>query len=174
MRKLLSKIGFAMAVGAAAGLGALTMRGKGRPEGRWFRMLRKPRFQPPDRVFGPVWTVLYATIAYSGWRVWSRPASRARTGALGLWGAQLALNAAWTPLFFGARRPGFALADLVALDAAATSYALTARKVDARAAWAVVPYLAWLGFATVLNTTIFAKNRAPACRIRGASLVVPS
>lgn len=135
------------------------MRGKGRPQGSWYRGLRKPSFQPPGWVFGPAWTVLYAAIAYSGWRVWKAPPSRERDRALRLWGLQLALNAAWTPLFFGARRPGIALVDIVALDVAASGYAVSARAVDRPAAIIAFPYLAWLGFATLLNATIAAKNR---------------
>lgn len=148
----------ALSYGVAA-LGALTMHGKrGRASTRWYHGLDKPAGNPPDRVFGPVWSVLYGAIAYSGWRIWRAPASEDRTKALALWGAQLALNGAWTPLFFGARKPRAALVDLVALDAAAGKYAEAAAKVDRTAALAVVPYLAWLGYATYLNGGIVAKN----------------
>ncbi len=156
---VLAGLGAAAAAFGAGALGTLAMRGKGSPDGLWFRRLRKPSFQPPNWLFGPVWTILYATIAYSGWRIWKAPKSRERTSALSLWGAQLVLNAAWTPLFFGARKPALALADLVALDAAAAAYAATARKVDRQAAVVVTPYLGWLGFATALNTVIAVKNR---------------
>jgi benzodiazapine receptor len=148
----------ALCFGAAA-LGTATMRGRGRPDGAWFHALRKPPAQPPARVFGPVWTMLYATIAYSAWRVWKMPRSSARSRALTLWGAQLALNAAWTPLFFGARRPALALFDLLALDTAAALYAATAARIDRRAVGAFVPYLGWLGFATYLNASIVRRNR---------------
>ena len=154
----LSKLGFTLLSYGAAALGSLAMRGKGRPEGRWYRSLDKPSFQPPPYVFGPVWTVLYGTIAYAGYRVWKAPSSAARTRALALWGTQLVLNAAWTPLFFGARRPKAALADIVALDAAAGAFAVQAAAVDKRATAAFVPYLAWIGFASVLNGSIVAKN----------------
>lgn len=156
---VLAGLGFTAAVAGAAALGGLAMRGKGRAQRSWFRSLRKPSFQPPAWVFGPAWTVLYAAIAYSGWRVWKAPPSRERDRALRLWGTQLGLNAAWTPLFFGARRPGVALVDIVVLDAAASGYAAAARDVDRRAAVIVVPYLAWLGFATLLNASIVARNR---------------
>lgn len=149
----------ALCFGIAAMGGAVTVRGRGRPDGAWFRSLRKSPLQPPGRVFGPVWTVLYGLIAYSGYRIWRAPRSRQRTRALALWGTQLALNGAWTPLFFGARRPVAALADLVALDVVAGAYAVTAREVDPGAALAVTPYLAWSGFATYLNGSIVARNR---------------
>lgn len=157
-RSRLMKLGFGLLTTAAGALGALTMRGKGRPEGRWFKTLDKPSFQPPNWVFAPVWSVLYATIAYSGYRIWRAEKSPERTKALALWGAQLGLNAAWTPLFFGAMKPALALADIVALDAAAASYVAMARKVDPKAAAAFVPYLSWIGFATALNGSIVAKN----------------
>jgi tryptophan-rich sensory protein len=147
----------ALSYGAAA-LGALTMRGRGAPDKAWYRGLRKPVFQPPSGLFGPVWTVLYGTIAYSGYRIWRAPRSPERTRALALWGTQLALNATWTPLFFGARRPAAALADIVALDLAAGAYTAAAAQVDPTAAKAVAPYLAWISFATVLNGAIVAKN----------------
>ena len=151
-------LGFGALAAGAAALGGLMMRGKGRPDGGWYRSLRKPAFQPPNWVFGPVWSVLYATIAYAGWRTWKAKASPERSRALALWGAQLGLNALWTPLFFGARRPALALADLAALDATATGFATVARRVDPAATKVFVPYLAWLAFATALNTAIVAKN----------------
>jgi benzodiazapine receptor len=150
-------LGFGALAAGAAALGTLTMRGKGRPDGRWFRSLRKPTFQPPNWVFGPVWTVLYATIAYAGWRIW-QAGSPERSRALALWGVQLGLNALWSPLFFGARRPALALADLAALDATAMRFAVVARRVEPAAAKAFVPYLGWLAFATALNTAIVVKN----------------
>lgn len=156
--RTLAKAGFTLLSYGAAALGTLTMRGKGRPDGAWYRSLDKPVFQPPPWVFGPVWTVLYGTIAYAGYRVWKAPASPERTRALALWGTQLALNAAWTPLFFGARRPKAALADMAALDVAAAAFAAQAAKVDRSAAIAVAPYLAWISFASVLNGSIVAKN----------------
>jgi len=157
-RRVLAALGFGALCFGVGALGALTMRGRGRPGGLWFRSLEKSPLQPPDRVFAPVWTVLYAAIAYSGYKIWKAPASPERTRALALWGAQLALNGAWTPIFFGARRPVAALADLLALDAAATAYALSAAKVDRPAAVSVAPYLGWIGFATYLNSHIVASN----------------
>ncbi|HLL21238.1 MAG TPA: TspO/MBR family protein [Kofleriaceae bacterium] len=158
-KNALAGLAFAALSYGAAALGTLTMRGKGSPQGLWYRSRRKPSFQPPAQAFAPVWTVLYGTIAYSGWRIWRAKKSPERTKALRLWGTQLALNAAWTPLFFGARKPALALADIVALDVAAGTYAVAARDVDRHAALAVTPYLAWIAFATALNAGIVAKNR---------------
>src|SRR5438128_12281702 len=83
-----------------AGAGALGAAVTDHGTQLWYRRLRKPPFQPPSAVFGPVWTGLYALIALSGWRVWNRPAGPARSRALGLWALQLGFNAAWSWLFF--------------------------------------------------------------------------
>ncbi len=147
----------ALSYGVSA-VGALVMKQRGPVDRLWYRTLPKPSFQPPSWVFGPVWSALYGAIAYSGYRIWRAPKSPDRTRALALWAAQLALNGAWTPLFFGARTPKIALVDIVALDAAATAYVAAAAKVDKRAAAAVSPYLAWLAFATTLNGSIVAKS----------------
>ena len=157
-RTVLAGLGFVAATAGVAAIGTALLRGRGNPNGLWFRALDKPSFQPPNRVFAPVWTVLYAAIAYSGFRIWSAPKSPERTTALGLWAAQLILNGAWTPLFFGARRPVLAMADMVVLDAAALAYTAVASRVDKTAAGLVVPYLGWLGFATALNAKIVANN----------------
>jgi translocator protein len=157
-RSIIVGLGMAALCYGISALGALTMRGRGAPNRLWFRTLRKSPAQPPAWVFGPVWTALYGMIAYSGWKIWKAPRSPERSRALALWAGQLALNGAWTPLFFGARRPVAALVDVVALDATAGAYAATAGKVDRIAALAFAPYLAWLGFATYLNGAIVARN----------------
>jgi tryptophan-rich sensory protein len=146
------------ALEASAGLlGApITRRAKSRA---WYRSLVKAPGTPPDRVFGLVWPALYATAAIAGARVWRSPGSLSRTRALVLWGTQLATNAAWTPLFFGARRPRLALVDLALLGTSVGGFALAARKIDRTAAWLSLPYLAWVGFAGYMNGFIVAKNR---------------
>lgn len=147
---------FASMTAGAALLGAVGMRPS---SDDWYDGLRKPRLNPPKAVFGPVWTALYGLIAYSGYRVWRTPRSKRRSAALGLWGTQLVLNAAWTPLFFGMRRPWAALVDLAALLGTATTYAAVAGKLDKPAALAVAPYLGWLAFAGYLNEEIWRLNR---------------
>lgn len=143
---------------AAAAVGSLTMFSSGSPSGSWYRALIKPAGQPPGAVFGPVWSILYASIAYSGYRVWRADLSPTRTRSLVAWGTQLALNAAWTPLFFGAQQPTLALVDIIVLDAVVVAYIVLAKKVDKRAALIVVPYLCWIAFATYLNAGIVAMN----------------
>jgi tryptophan-rich sensory protein len=101
---------------------------------------------------------LYALIAYSGWRVWSAAPSRQRDAALRLWISQLAANAQWSKLFFGQRRPTLALADVFALEGSIIAYIAAAHKVDRAAAYAFLPYAAWVAFATVLNAEILRLN----------------
>ena len=148
---------FGGAVAGAAVLGGLFNPGRGATRD-WYRELEKPPFNPPDAVFAPVWTTLYALIALSGLRVWSRDAGRERSRALTLWGAQLTLNSGWSPLFFGAKKPAFALADIVLMLAAIAAYTAATSRVDKPAAWLMSPYLAWVAFATVLNAEIVRLN----------------
>jgi tryptophan-rich sensory protein len=144
---------------SALTLGAAVLGGRqSSADQRWFKRLRKPPFQPPPQVFAPVWTVLYGLIAISGWRVWTAPAGPSRSKALALWGVQMGLNAAWSWLFFGKHQPRSALADNVALLGSIGAYVATTRNVDRPAAWLVAPYLAWVGFANVLNAEIVRRN----------------
>jgi benzodiazapine receptor len=127
--------------------------------GLFYRLIRKPSFQPPRWLFAPMWTGLYALIAASADRVYRAPASRDRTQALALWSGQLALNAAWSPIFFGAKRPRLALADSAALLVTIGAYIAVAKNVDKKAAAMFAPYAAWVAFATLLNASIVKKNR---------------
>jgi translocator protein len=147
---------FAGMTAGAAWLGALSM---GSSSDDWYDGLRKPRLNPPKAVFGPVWSGIYSLIAYSGYRVWRTPRSRRRRAALGLWGTQLVLNAAWSPLFFGLRNPLAAFVDLASLFGTVTAYTAVARKLDKPAALMMVPYLGWLAFAGYLNEEIWRLNR---------------
>jgi translocator protein len=153
---LLALAGFGLATAGAAWYGARYSR-KGNRD-IWYRSLRKPSFTPPDKAFPVVWTTLYALMAWSGWRVWSSAPSRQRNAALRLWISQLASNAQWSKLFFGDRRPALALADVLALEGAIFSYIRAAHRVDRGAAYAFVPYAAWVAFATVLNAEILRLN----------------
>jgi tryptophan-rich sensory protein len=156
---LLPLAGFLAATAGAAALGTFTGGGPGRSRSlRWYGALRKARGTPPPAVFPAVWTALYAMTAVSGWRVWRRPDSPRRAAALALWTAQLGLNAAWTPLFFGARRPRLAMADLLGLLGTLAAYTAAARRVDAPAAWLTAPYLGWVSYAGYLNAEILRRN----------------
>jgi translocator protein len=154
-KSLLALAGFGLATAGAAWYGSRYSRGN---RDSWYRNLNKPSFTPPDKAFPVVWTSLYALIAWSGWRVWSAAPSRDRNAALKLWISQLASNAEWSRLFFGIRRPRLALADVLALESAILSYIKAAHRVDRGAAYAFVPYAAWVAFATVLNAEILRLN----------------
>jgi tryptophan-rich sensory protein len=154
---LLALAGFGAAVIGAALVGSRVNPGPGDTD-RWYRRLEKPGYTPPGALFPVVWTVLYALMAASAYRVWRREESPARSRALALWWTQLAFNAAWSPLFFGAHRPRAALADLGLLFASIAAYALESSRVDSGAAGMIAPYLAWAGFAGVLNEEIVRRN----------------
>ena len=105
-----------------------------------------------------MWTGLYGLIAASGYRVWAAPSSPDRTRALGLWAAQLGLNAAWPVLFFGRHDPKAALVDIGLLSASISAYTESATRVDPAARWMMAPYRAWVGFSTALNGEIVRLN----------------
>jgi tryptophan-rich sensory protein len=153
-----SGLGLAVIAGLTAAAAVIGGRATKKGLGPWFNSLRKPPFQPPNWVFGPVWTVLYGAMAVSAWRVWRQPSSTRRSAALGLWGVQLGLNAAWSVLFFQEHQKRVALADLGVLMGSIGAYSLVARKVDRPAAWLMAPYLGWCGFATALNEEIVRRN----------------
>ena len=126
--------------------------------GSWYPTLAKPAFNPPNWVFAPVWTVLYVMIALSGWRVWrERGFARAR-GALGVYALQLALNLAWSFVFFGAQAIGAGLVVIVLLLAAIAANARLFFAIERVAGWLLVPYAAWVAFATVLNAALWRLN----------------
>ena len=124
----------------------------------WYPSLRKPRWTPPSSAFGPVWTALYAQMAYSARRI-DRLSDPRRDRALALWWLQLGLNAAWSPVFFGARRAGAALTVIGALLPAAAATAVESARIDRTAGLLYAPYLAWSAFATALNVEIWRLNR---------------
>lgn len=124
------------------------------PQG-FYATLQKPTWAPPPWIFGPVWTVLYCTIGLSAWGVWHR---HGWTGAHGLWFVQLLFNAAWTPVFFGLREPGFALGVIVLLWLAILGTIAATWRQSRWAGAVLLPYLAWVSFATALNFAIWRLN----------------
>ena len=150
---LLSVAGACILLGAAGGL--LTA-----PQiETWYAALDKPAFNPPSWVFGPVWTTLYTLMGVAAWLVWRAGLDRrAVKSALGLFTVQLALNLAWTPAFFGLESPLLGLAVIVPLWVAIALTITVFSRIDWRAAALLVPYLAWVSFATVLNYAIWTLN----------------
>ena len=124
----------------------------------WYATLAKPPWNPPSWVFGPVWTLLYTLMAVAAWLVWRRGGFAVQRGPLICYLVQLALNAAWTPLFFGLHQPGWALADILLLWLALTATLAAFWRVHRAASWLLVPYLAWVSFASALNFELWRLN----------------
>jgi len=153
--------GVLLAVSVALVLTVASLGGAASASGlrEWYDDLDKAPWNPPGWVFGPAWTALYILMAVAAWLV-------ARTGldqrsvqvALALYLAQLALNLGWSLLFFGVRSPGWALVDIVVLDVLVAATIVAFWRVDTTAAWLLVPYLAWILFATSLNAWIVLRN----------------
>lgn len=123
----------------------------------WYPTLAKPAFNPPDWVFAPVWTTLYALMAIAAWRVW-RVADTIKQRALTLYGAQLALNLLWSVLFFGWHWIGAALIDIALLLAVIGATGFAFWRADRFAGLCLAPYAAWVAFAAVLNAAIWRLN----------------
>lgn len=126
----------------------------------WYRTLVRPAIAPPNWLFGPVWTLLYAMMAVAAWLVWQSAPSSPRTWGLILFLAQLALNFAWSLIFFRHHALGAALAELVVLWVAIGATTLVFARVAPSAAWLMAPYWAWVTFAAVLNEAFWRLNRA--------------
>lgn len=126
--------------------------------GDWYASLNKPPWNPPVWVFGPAWTLLYILMAVAAWLVWREGGWQAQGRALRLFLLQWFLNALWTPLFFGLHRPGLAFAEIIALWLAIAATLWSFWSVRKLAGVLLVPYLAWVGFAAVLNFTIWRLN----------------
>ncbi len=124
----------------------------------WYQTLTKPSFQPPGWVFGPVWTLLYTLMGVALFRVFVRRSAPGGSAALTLFGVQLLLNAIWSPLFFGAQAITAALVVIVLMVLAVVATMRSFWGIDRPAAWLLAPYLAWIGFATVLNGALLALN----------------
>lgn len=124
----------------------------------WYVTLQQPALTPPNWVFGPVWTVLYAMMGVSLALVWRERKSRAAKLGIGLFLLQLALNASWSLVFFGRRSPLGGLVIIVALLVLIVATIVAFARINRRAALLLVPYLAWVGFATALNGAIWWLN----------------
>jgi tryptophan-rich sensory protein len=124
----------------------------------WYRSLERPSWTPPDWLFGPVWVALYALMAVAAWLVWRKGRVPGVWTAGVLFGVQLALNAIWTPIFFGLRQPGWALLDILLLWAAILLTLIAFARVRPLAAGLLAPYLAWVTYAGALNFALWRLN----------------
>lgn len=120
----------------------------------WYAFLHKPWFDPPNWVFGPVWTTLYVLIGISFYLVWTSVSKRNKRLAYTLFGIQLVLNAAWSIVFFGMHQPWAAVGVIILLLGAIVLMFREFRHFSQKASWLLVPYLVWVSFATVLNIAV--------------------
>jgi benzodiazapine receptor len=127
--------------------------------GGWYAGLARPPLTPPNWLFGPAWTALYVLMAVAAWLVWRRPVDTGRSSvALTFWGCQLAVNALWTPVFFGLRMLAPALAVILVLFAAVALTCAKFWRLDRIAGLLLAPYLLWVGFASYLNAGFWFLN----------------
>ena len=131
-----------------------------RPEiATWYASLAKPSWTPPPLAFPIVWTLLYVLMAISIWRLWDKkPSSPTRTKAMTWFMVQLALNALWSPVFFGSHGTRTALIIIGALLVAIAVTIITAARVDRLAAWFLAPYLFWVVYASTINAGVVVMN----------------
>jgi translocator protein len=150
LQKYLSLLFFLVLV-----LGAGLLIGYATLPGEWYASLAKPPFNPPNWIFGPVWSLLYVMIAIVGWRT----SRQDPTGpAMKAWVAQLFLNFLWSPTFFGAKLMAPALVIIVMLLAGIIVFIVRVWNRDPVSGWLFVPYAAWVAFATLLNASLLWLN----------------
>ncbi len=137
----------------AAGLTRASVQG-------WYLTIQKPSWNPPNWVFGPVWSTLYLMMAIAAWLVWLAPPQPRRGLALAIFFLQLALNFLWSPLFFRWHAIGAAFAEILVLWCAIGAFAVLSWQVSRVAALLFLPYWLWVSFAAYLNYTIWILNRA--------------
>jgi benzodiazapine receptor len=154
-RWLMLIVFFAVCLGAG-GLGSFFTASSVRD---WYPKLRKPAGTPPSWIFGPVWTTLYLMMAVSAWLVW-REYGRGALPALLIFFAQLALNIAWSGIFFGSRMPGVAFVEIVILWLAILFTIFVFYFLVPLAALLLVPYVLWVTYASYLNWGIWRLNRS--------------
>jgi len=126
--------------------------------GRWYKTLDKPRWTPPDWLFGPAWTVLFAMIAYSGYVFYMSAPADERFWPLAIYGVQLIFNAGWSALFFGAKRMDLAFVDALLMLSAIAATMLAFYPYSPEAALLLAPYFLWVTFAAALNFSIMRRN----------------
>ena len=155
LRQVAWLIGFIAVCFASAGLGAAATSTS---VSGWYQTLTKPSWNPPDWLFGPVWTLLFLMMAVAAWLVWRGHGTRAARSALKWFGIQLTLNVLWSFLFFGMQRPGIAFTEIVALWISIVATCLAFQAKSNTAALMLAPYLAWTSFAVILNFAIWRMN----------------
>ena len=146
-------------IAAAAAMAVALLGAAATRIGPWYYALNKPSWQPPDWLFGPAWTVIYALAAFSGLLAWRAATSASqRRLILVLFAANALLNVLWSELFFGLRRPDWALIETVPFWLSVLALVVLLRPISAAASRVLWPYLAWVAFAAALNLAIVRLN----------------
>jgi len=145
-----------LAVSFAAGW----MGSQFRPDA-WYESLAKPAWNPPNGIFGPVWSVLYVAMGVAAWLVWRREGFREASAALVLFIVQLVLNTLWSYLFFGLHRVDLAFFEILVLWALILIVGVLFWREVRLAGALMLPYLVWVGFASVLNFALWRLNSGP-------------
>ena len=126
--------------------------------GEWYEGLEKPSWNPPSWVFGPVWTALYILMGVAAWTVWRERGFGGSSPALYIFLVQLVLNGLWSYLFFGANSPMWAFIEILALQALIIVTMVLFWRVSTTAGVMLLPYALWIGFASILNLTLWRMN----------------
>jgi tryptophan-rich sensory protein len=158
MRTIPTTWKYAVAIGITLLVGLLSGLATKDAIATWYVTLNKPSFNPPNAVFGPVWTLLYLLMGIAMGRVWCRLDPNSAKGPWAAYSVQLALNGLWSLIFFSMHLVGVALVDILALLVAIILCIRAFHRVDRIAAWLMVPYLLWVCFATALNAAIVLLN----------------
>ena len=159
MTKRRQVVGLVVSLAAVFAAAGIASHFTARSVAGWYPALAKPSWTPPGAVFAPVWTVLYFLMALAAWLVWRKAGGLAAARLpLALFAVQLALNAAWSILFFGLRMPGLAFGELVLLWLAIAATLAAFRRVVPAAGFLLAPYLAWVTFAGALNFALWRLN----------------
>jgi translocator protein len=150
--KLFYSLVLTLSVGVIAGLATASNIGG------WYSTLSKPGFNPPNWIFGPVWTLLYILMGLALSLIWKQPASNRRSNALWLFFVQLFLNFIWSFLFFYFHNTGLALVDIIILWIFIILTIISFSRLSKTAAWLLMPYICWVSFASILNGAIYHLN----------------
>jgi translocator protein len=155
---LASGLTLALCVALCLGVGALGASWTETAAGSWYDGLEQPRWDPPDWLFGPVWTALYIAMAVAAWLVWRARGLAGAALPLALFALQLALNLGWTFVFFALEEPGWAFVEIVVLWFAIAATLVAFWRVTRPAGALLVPYLGWVTYAAALNFEIWRLN----------------